>query len=71
MAHILKFVYQLRSHRLGQWGLDRWAITLVWGLAAALVLGWVLRGRPGLAPWHWGVLALLLLAGGGLLGLRV
>lgn len=71
MAHILKFVYLLRSHRLGQWGLDRWAVTLAWGMAAALVLGWLLRGRPVLAPWHWGVLALLLLVGGGLLGLRI
>lgn len=71
MAYILKFVYLLRSHRLGQWGLDRWTITLAWGLAAVLVLGWLLRGRPALAPWHWGVLALLLLAGGGLFVLRV
>ncbi len=71
MAHLLKFAYQLRVHRLGRWPLDRWAITLAWGLAAALWAGWLLRGRPPLAAWHWAVLALLVLAGAGLLVLRV
>ncbi|MGQ9489570.1 MAG: hypothetical protein ACUVR4_01360 [Anaerolineae bacterium] len=70
MAHLLKFVYQLRVHCLGQWPLDRWAVTLAWGWAVVLWLGWLLRGRPALAPWHWGVLALLGLVGAGLLALR-
>lgn len=71
MAHLLKAAYQLRSHRFGAWALDRWAVTLAWGAVAIIVLQWVLRGRPVLPPWHWLVLGLLLLAGGGLLGLRV
>jgi len=71
VAYILKFAYQLRYHYFGGWTLERWAVTLAWGAAALLLVGWLLRGRPALPPWHWGVLALLLLAGAGMLALRI
>lgn len=67
----MKFAYQLRHHRFGGWTLERWVVTLAWGAAALLWLQWLLRGRPALPPWHWGVLALLLLGGAGVLALRV
>ena len=67
---MLKLAYQLRVHRLGDWGLDRWGVTLAWGASAAILAQWVVRGRPELPAWHWGVLALLILGGLALLALR-
>jgi len=67
---LLKIAYQLHYHRLGEWALDRWGITASLGLAVLILLQWWLRGKPPLPAWHWLVLALLILLGGGLLGLR-
>jgi hypothetical protein len=60
----------LRQHRSAGWGLDRWGITLTWGVAAAILLLWLLRGRPFVSAGHWAFLALLALAGLGLIILR-
>ncbi len=70
MAQLLNLAYQIRSHRFGAWALDRWAITIAWGVAAVVALQWVARGRPVLPLWHWLVLALLVLAGAGLMALH-
>lgn len=70
MAQLLSLAYQIRSHRFGAWALDRWAVTIAWGVAAVVSLQWVARGRPVLPLWHWLVLALLVLAGAGLLALH-
>ena len=40
------------------------------GREPAILAQWVVRGRPGLPAWHWGVLALLILGGLALLALR-
>jgi len=69
-ARILKLAYQIRHHRVGGWALDRWVITLAWGASVLIGLQWFLRGQPVLPPWHWVILALLLLGGLGLLILR-
>ena len=63
MARVLKLAYQLRSHRLGGWTLDRWGVTLTWGAALVIMAQWLWRGRPVLPGWHWLVLALLILGG--------
>jgi hypothetical protein len=69
-ARLLELAYRLRYHRLAGWGLDRWAITLGWGAAAAVLLLWLLRGRPPVPAGHWVVPVLLGLIGLGLLILR-
>jgi len=61
--HLLKFFYQLRAHRIGEWSVDRLLVTFAWAAAALVVLRWVLRGQPPLAWWHWFILALLILGG--------
>ncbi len=70
MAQLLNLAYQIRHHRWGPWALDRWAVTIAWGVAAVISLRWVLRGRPVLPLWHWLVLVLLILAGAALLALH-
>ena len=69
-GELLEIAYRLRHHRLGDWGLDRWGVTLAWGAAALILLAWVFRGRPVVPPSHWTLLALLVLIGLALLGLR-
>lgn len=68
VARLLELAYQLRHHRLGDWGLDRWGITLAWGASLAILAQWLLRGRPMLPMWHWLFLTVLILGG---LGLRL
>jgi hypothetical protein len=70
VARLLEFAYQLRRHRLGDWGLDRWGMTLAWGASVVILVQWLLRGRPVLPVWHWLILTLLILGGLGLLLLR-
>jgi hypothetical protein len=70
-ARFLEIAYRLRHHRLAGWGLDRWAITLAWGVALLILLLWWLRGAPPVPAWHWILPALLGLTGLGLLSLRV
>ena len=53
MARLSKLSYQLRTHYLGGWSLQRWATTLAFGAAALLTLQWVFRGRPPTPWWHW------------------
>ncbi len=69
-GRILKLAYLLREHRIGEWSLERWGVTLAWAAAALLLLLWWLRGAPALPPWHWAVLVLLLAIGVALLLLR-
>jgi hypothetical protein len=69
-AQICKLAYQLRYRRLGQWGLDRWAITLALGILIFLLIRWLLRGTPLMPAGHWTVLALLAAIAIVLLGLR-
>lgn len=61
--HLLKLLYNLRSHRIGEWSVERLLVTCAWAAAALALLRWFLRGQPPLAGWHWLVLALLILGG--------
>jgi hypothetical protein len=70
-ARLLELAYRLRHHRLAGWGLDRWGVTLAWAPAVLILLLWLLRGMPSEAAGRWVLLALLWLAGLGLLILRV
>ena len=69
-ARLLELAYRLRHHRLAGWGLDRWGITLAWGAAVAILLLWLLQGKPFVSAGHWAFLALLALAGLALIVLR-
>ena len=69
-ARLLRLAYELRHHRFSGWALDRWGATLALGGALFLLVQWLLRARPAVAPWHWPVLVLLALVGGGLVLLR-
>ena len=69
-ARIFKLAYQLRLHRVGGWALDRWAVTLAWGVSAFIVTRWTWRGQPILPAWHWLILALLVLSGAAVMFLR-
>lgn len=60
-ARLYKLAYQLRLHRLGDWTLERWVVTLAWLAAAIILLQWLFRGRPALPVWHWLVLGLVVL----------
>ncbi len=60
---LLKLFYNLRSHRIGEWSVDRLLVTFAWAASAFVLLRWVLRGQPPLAWWHWLILALLILGG--------
>lgn len=62
-SQLLKLFYQLRSHRIGEWAVDRLLVTLAWAAAAFVLLRWYVRGQPVLAFWHWLVLTLLILGG--------
>jgi hypothetical protein len=68
-ARILRLAYQLRIHCLGEWALDRWFVAVTLGGAAAILGLWLLRGSPAVGSGRWLALALLILAGVGLLGL--
>ena len=46
LATLLKIAYQLRHHCLGEWPLDRWAVTLALIAAAIIPLRWLLLDRP-------------------------
>jgi len=70
-GEFLKTAYRLRCYRLGDWTLERWGVTLTWGAAALILLAWAFRDRPAVPAWHWGLLAVLVLIGLALLGLRV
>lgn len=63
VARLLKLAYLLRHHRVGGWTLNRWAVTLAWGVAVFILMQWFWRGQPALPAWHWLILALLLLGG--------
>ena len=69
-ARLLRLAYELRHHRFSGWALDRWGATLALGGALFFLVQWLLRARPAVAPWHWPVLVLLALVGGGLVLLR-
>jgi hypothetical protein len=69
-ARLLELAYRLRQHRLAGWCLDRWGITLAWGVAVVILLLWLLRGSPVVSAGHWAFLALLALAGLFLIFLR-
>lgn len=60
---LLKLFYNLRSHRIGEWSLDRLLVTLAWAAAVFVLLRWILAGQPPLAAWHWLILAALVLGG--------
>ena len=68
-ARLLDLAYRLRRHRLGDWTLERWGVMLAWGATLVILAQWLVRGRPALPPWHWVILALLLLGGLTLKGL--
>jgi predicted membrane channel-forming protein YqfA (hemolysin III family) len=58
LATLLKIAYQLRHHCLGEWPLDRWAVSLVLIAAAIIPLRWLLLDRPQ-TPLAWVILVLL------------
>ena len=53
MTRLSRLSYQFRTHHLGGWSLQRWAITLALGAAALLALQWLFRGQPPTPWWHW------------------
>ena len=57
-ATLLKIAYQLRHHCLGEWPLDRWAVTLALIAAAIIPLRWLLLDRPQ-TPLAWASLVML------------
>ena len=58
-ATLLKIAYQLRHHCLGEWSLDRWAVSLALIAAAIISLRWFLFSTP--TVWRdWAILLLLL-----------
>jgi hypothetical protein len=69
-ARILEFAYRLRYHRMADWALDRWVVTVTWGAGVVILLLWLMRGRPPASFGHWAVLALLVGTGLALLLLR-
>jgi hypothetical protein len=69
-AKVLELGYRLHHHRLGGWGLDRWGVTLAWGVGALILLLWLMRGMSPVGAGHWVVLMLLVAAGLALLILR-
>jgi hypothetical protein len=56
-ATLLKIAYQLRQHCVGEWPLDRWAVTLALIAAAINPLRWLLLDRPQ-TPLDWAILLL-------------
>jgi hypothetical protein len=52
LATLLKIAYQLRHHCLGEWPLDRWAVTLTLVAAAIIPLRWLVLDRPQ-TPLDW------------------
>jgi hypothetical protein len=56
---LLKLAYQLRHHCLGEWPLDRWAVTLALIAAAIIPLRWLVLDRPQ-TPLAWALLLLLI-----------
>lgn len=61
-ARVLKLVYSLRYHLLGNWSLYRWVVTLSLAVIAGILLrNWITGfGRAGLGSWA--LLILLFLA---------
>jgi hypothetical protein len=59
LAKLLKLAYQLRHHGLGEWPLDRWAVTFALIAAAVIPLRWLVLDRPQ-TPLAWAILLLLL-----------
>ena len=55
---LLKIAYQLRHHCLGEWPLDRWAVSLALIAAVIIPLRWLLLDRPQ-TPLAWASLVLL------------
>jgi hypothetical protein len=53
VARLYKLSYQLRTHYLAGWSLQRWGITLALGTTILLVFQWFFRGRPPTPWWHW------------------
>jgi hypothetical protein len=45
-------------------------VTLTWGAGAVLLGRWLLVGKPLIPWWHWLVLGLLIITGGGLIALQ-
>jgi len=68
-ATLLKIAYQLRHHCLGEWPLDRWAVSLALIAAAIIPLRWLLLDRPQ-TPLAWASLVLLVGAAIGVSTLR-
>jgi len=69
LATLLKIAYQLRHHCLGEWPLDRWAVTLALIAAAIIPLRWLVLERPQ-TPLAWAILVLLIGAAIGVSTLR-
>jgi len=69
LATLLKLAYQLRHHCLGEWPLDRWAVTLALIVAAIIPLRWLVLDRPQ-TPLAWAILVLLIGAAIGVSTLR-
>jgi len=68
-ATLLKIAYQLRHHCLGEWPLDRWAVTLALIAAAIIPLRWLVLDRPQ-ALLEWAILLLFLGVASGVSYLR-
>jgi hypothetical protein len=58
LATLLKIAYQLRHHCLGEWSLDRWAVSLALIAAAIIPLRWLVLDRQQ-TPLEWAILLLL------------
>lgn len=59
-AKLLWLIYQLRTHRLGEWSLLHWGKVVGRSAIGLILAQWLLRGRPAAPLEHWAILLLIL-----------